>query len=265
MTCPIRALIFDLDDTLVIEEASAEAAFIETGELAQAKYDLDPRQLHATVRKTCRELWYAFPAHPYCKKIGISSWEGMWAEFIGPDPALKALHSWAPIYRLESWRAALRIHGIEDPELALELAETFPARRRQKHQVYADTVPVLERLSRGYSLGLMTNGTPDLQMRKLEGAGIAAYFPHVLISGDIGFGKPDRRLFEIQLARMGVQAAMALMVGNSLDTDIQGAQSAGMRAVWVNRSSRPRDGCIIPDWEISSLHGLDPILAGFPE
>jgi hypothetical protein len=51
----VDTLIFDLDDTLAVEEASAEAAFIEAGELARVRYGLDPRELHTTVRKTCRE------------------------------------------------------------------------------------------------------------------------------------------------------------------------------------------------------------------
>ena len=84
----VRTLTFDLDDTLVFEEASAEEAFIEAGELARARYGLDPRALHSSVRSCCRELWRASPSLPYCKRIGISSWEGLWAEFTGLDPEL---------------------------------------------------------------------------------------------------------------------------------------------------------------------------------
>ena len=258
----INALIFDLDDTLVIEEASAEASFIETGELAQARYGLDPRELHATLRKVCRELWYASPWHPFCKRVGISSWEGLWAEFIGADPNLKELRHWAPVYRFESWQSALRCSGIEDRQLAVELAETFPRLRRQKHIVYPDAIPVLKELSRIYSLGLLTNGAPDLQKRKLEGSGIAAFFNQVLISGEFGIGKPDKRIFQMLLSQLKADPETTLMIGNSLSTDIAGAQEAGLRTVWLNRAGKTRDNSIEPDWEITGLMELTPILAG---
>ena len=78
----MKALIFDLDDTLVVEEASAEAAFLETCELAKVRYGINPQDLHATLRQTCRNLWHDSPARAYCLEIGISSWEGLWARFV---------------------------------------------------------------------------------------------------------------------------------------------------------------------------------------
>jgi putative hydrolase of the HAD superfamily len=256
----IETLIFDLDDTLVVEEASAEAAFIETGELARIRYGIDPRELHRTVRKTCRELWYAFPSHPYCKRVGISSWEGMWAEFTGPDPELIPLRNWAPVYRLESWKTALHIHGVEDPYLAAELGELFPKLRRQKNVLCPDTLPVMERLAGHYALGLITNGASDLQRRKLEGAAIAKYFDQVLFSGDIGIGKPDRKPFEVLLTRLHATAQSSIMIGDRLATDIQGAHNVGMRAVWINRSKEQNDSDIVPDWEIADLSELIRLL-----
>ena len=265
MAAAIHTLIFDLDDTLVVEEATAEATFIETGKLAQAKYELDPCLLHATVRKACRELWYAFPAHSYCKRVGISSWEGMWAEFIGSDPNYGSLREWAYTYRFKSWQNALRRHGIEDPGLAFELAETFPRLRRKKHVVYPDAVPALEQLAPFYALGLLTNGAPDLQRLKIEASGLAGYFSNVLISGDVGFGKPAPRIFELLLARMGAEAETALMIGNSLESDIDGAQKAGMRAVWINRSGAACNKDIHPDWEISNLLSLPALVFSVPD
>lgn len=260
MNSTINTIIFDLDDTLAVEQALADAAIIETAELAQARYGLDPREMHTTLRKTCREIWHDFPSHPYCKKVGISSWEGLWAEFIGYDTNLRALHDWASTYRYESWRASLSRHGIDDPDLAAELAETFPRLRRCKHSVYPDTIKALERLSQGYSLGLLTNGAPDLQRRKMEGSGIAEYFDQILISGDVGFGKPDKRIFEMILTRLKASPKTSLMIGNSLTSDVQGAQNTGLRTVWINRSGKSRDDRIVPDWEISSLDELDAIL-----
>ena len=96
----IKALIFDLDDTLVVEQASAEAAFIETCELVKIKYGINPHKLHNTVRDSCRKIWHQSPARQYCLDIGISSWEGLWAKFIGKNSELQILQKWAPTYRL---------------------------------------------------------------------------------------------------------------------------------------------------------------------
>lgn len=258
----IDTIIFDLDDTLVVEEASAEAAFIEAGELARVRYGIDPNKLHAAVRETCRGLWYGFPSHPYCKTVGISSWEGMWAEFIGAAPELKALHDWAPKYRVESWRAALLTHGIDDPGLAADLAEAFPRLRREKHVVFPDALGVLQYLFPIYSLGLLSNGTSDLQRRKLEGAGLEKFFDQVLIAGDAGVGKPDPRVFEMLLDRLGSDPSATIMVGDRLATDVQGAHRAGLRAVWLNRSGKVTEDDIVADWQISTLDELVPLLAG---
>jgi putative hydrolase of the HAD superfamily len=260
MNAAVDALIFDLDDTLIVEEACAEAAFVEAGELARIRYGLDPHELHATLRKTCRELWYAFSSHPYCKRIGISSWEGMWAEFTGAGPDLTALREWAPAYRYGSWKAALHSFGIDDSDLAAKMAEAFPRLRRKKNVVHGDAVRALEQFSRSHKLGLLTNGAPDLQRRKINGAGIAKYFSHILISGEVGIGKPDPRLFTMILDRMKTSGATALMIGNSLASDIQGAQDAGMQAVWINRSGPVPQAGITPDWEISTLDELNTIL-----
>jgi putative hydrolase of the HAD superfamily len=260
MKTAIHTLIFDMDDTLIVEEDSAAAAFIEAGAAAQARYGLDPKLLHATVRKVCRKLWHAFPSHPYCKKIGISSWEGMWAEFIGPAPELKPLRAWASTYRVESWRAALLQHGIDDTPLAAELAEDFVRLRRGKHEVYEDTLATLENLSRRFALGLLSNGASDLQHRKIAGSGIGHYFREILIAGDIGFAKPDRRIFDLLLSRLGATAAHTLMIGNNLTTDVQAAQNAGLRAIWIHRSGTPAPSNITPDWEIASLKQLNSVL-----
>ncbi len=67
------------------------------------------------------------------------------------------------------------------------------------------------------------------------------------------------------MTRMNAKAEATLMAGDSLTSDVQGAQRAGMQAVWVNRSRKPRDNSIVPDYEISSLDELRPILASISD
>ncbi|MDE0220605.1 MAG: hypothetical protein OXJ90_15170, partial [Spirochaetaceae bacterium] len=63
----ITHVLFDLDDTLVAEESSAEAAFLATCEHARERYGVDPHALHRAVRKRAREAWFAAPTNAYCQ------------------------------------------------------------------------------------------------------------------------------------------------------------------------------------------------------
>ena len=252
----MEALVFDMDDTLVIEEASASDAFIETCQLAEQRFGISAEVLHATVRETCRDIWCASPARTYCLEIGISSWEGLWARFEGDAPYLKILREWGPIYRLDSWHAALQKCGVDNIEFAAQLADVFGKNRRKRHVLYDDVGPFLEEFSKFYRLGLLTNGAPDLQHEKIDGSGIREYFVAIVISGEVGFGKPERRIYEIMLNQLDVRPEQAMMIGNSLKSDIKGAQATGMKTAWLNRSRMLRDEPIVPDWEISSLQEL---------
>jgi len=256
----LKALIFDMDDTLVVEKASAEAALLQTCELAKARHAIDPRDLHASVRETCRALWHASTVRSYCADVGISSWEALWARFEGENENLQVLREWAPTYRLESWRQALARHDIHDDDLAHELAEQFPRHRRKLHVVYEDVHPALEHVRPRYRLGLLTNGASDLQREKLAGSGLAGWFDAILVSGDIGLGKPDARIYEAMLSRLGTAAHETVMIGNSLHSDIQGAQAAGIKAIWVNRTGSIRDDVIVADFVVTDLGELQSLL-----
>lgn len=256
----MKALIFDLDDTLVVEEAAAEAAFLQTCELAQRRHGIDPGGLHATLRQTARRLWHGSPARAYAVAIGISSWEALWARFEGDDEDLRTLRAWAPVYRRDSWHQALRQHGIDDLDFASELGEIFGVERRKRHVVYDDVLPALEHVRQSYRLGLLTNGASGLQREKIAGAGIGRYFDEIVISGDIGVGKPDPRIFQTMLSRLAVTAAEAMMIGNSLRADIEGAYGVGMRTVWINREGSRQDGAVVPDYELADLGELGHVL-----
>jgi putative hydrolase of the HAD superfamily len=121
----MNTIIFDMDDTLVVEEESARAAFLTTCEFAQDRCGVAQQELHAAVRQSCRALWHESPARAYCLQVGISSWEGLWAEFLGPDENLAVLRNWSETYRTSSWHEALRTCGHDCPELASELGNTF--------------------------------------------------------------------------------------------------------------------------------------------
>jgi putative hydrolase of the HAD superfamily len=257
-----KAVIFDLDDTLLVEVASAEAAFIDTCRLAQDKYGLDPHEFHTVLRQKAKKLWYdASPAREYCVRVSVSHWEGLWARYEGDDPELKILQDWAPTYREQSWSQALAAFNIDDPQFAVQLGEAFPEYRRQRHQVYTEVEPVLQSLGKTHKLGLITNGLPCLQREKIAGSGLGHYFDATVISGDVGKAKPDPMIFQTLLEKLDTQPDQTLMVGNSVAGDIGGAQGVGMKAILIDRGDiHGSDDSIRPDGIIESLTELTKYL-----
>ena len=257
---PTEAVIFDLDDTLLVEVASADAAFLATCALAHEQYAVDTEELHQTVRLKARELWHASPARAYCVDIGISSWEGLWARFRGDDPNLEILRAWAPTYRLEAWSRSLAEYGVNDPSFAEQLADTFRKERRARHIVYADAKPTLEEVGQTHRVALLTNGAADLQREKIRESKLAPFFEVIVISGEVGVRKPEPEIFALVLDRLSVTAEKAVMVGNSPSSDVAGAQRAGLKGVWLNRSGKECDDGVEPDAEIAGLNELKDFL-----
>jgi putative hydrolase of the HAD superfamily len=260
------ALLLDLDDTLVVEEPAAAAAFEATAALAATVHCIDAGRLALDARARARALWHAGPNHAYCERIGISSWEGLWCRFeaepTGQDgDEVRALRAWSPAYRRESWRLALADQGVADDALANTLGERFGVERRARHAVFADAEPALVRLSAGHRLGLLTNGAACLQREKLAASGLAGLFEVVVISADVGVAKPDIALFRYALERLGAQPHETTMVGDSLRKDVNGALAAGINAIWVDRagSMLPGQRASVPI--VQTLADLPALLA----
>jgi putative hydrolase of the HAD superfamily len=251
-----KLLIFDLDDTLVVEEASAREAFMEVCRQAEEACGVKAERLYESIRESARSIWHKSPARQYCLEIGISSWEGLWARFEGEDANLKILREWSPSYRVDSWNNALIQCGITNKILAAQLAAAFHTNRRKYHVLFDDARSCLEELSKLYSLALITNGAPDLQREKIKATGINGYFKKIIVSGEIGYGKPDSRIFQRIMAHFKEAPEHVWSIGDSLERDIQGAKILGIKTAWVNRRQITRNDQITPDLEISNLKQL---------
>ena len=258
----IKAILFDLDDTLIEEHSLNEATLRVTCEFAGRQRGLDPEILHQGVRRHAGELWRASETIDYCRKIGISSREGLWGDFTGNDPELVTLQRWIPKYRQETWIRALAEQGVTDSDIAMRLAEYFVAERGGRQVVFPDTEPVLQDLKRTFRLALITNGAPGVQWAKINGSGLRHYFDEIIISGELGIGKPDPRIFTHSLEALGVTSDDAMMVGDTLERDIRGALQAGIRAIWINRFAQENQSEITPDEVIINLRGLPALLGG---
>jgi len=184
-----------------------------------------------------RSLWRTSSYYPDFLELGFASWEGLWATFEGVHPRLEGLAAWATTYRRAAWRDALVAGGLTGrhlDDLAERMAEGYVEGQRSGHPVLPGALDLVDRLAEQVPLALVTNGPPDIQRLKIDQAGIGSRFSAVLISGEIGIGKPDPAVFLRAVELLGVAPEHAVMVGDSWERDITGALSAGVRAVWIS-------------------------------
>jgi len=256
----IKAIFFDLDDTLLWDQKSVQDAFDQTCEVAKEKYGVDPKKLEEAVRESARELYATYETYEFTQLIGINPFEGLWGNFLDDHDQFKKMKDIVPGYRTQAWTNGLKKLGIDDKEFGYELGERFPAERRKSPHVYEETFDVLERLKDNFRLLMLTNGSPDLQNTKLTiTSELVPYFEQIVISGGFGIGKPDPSIFEHALALMDLKSDEVLMVGDNLMTDILGANRTGIKSVWINRHNKEGNE-VIPSYEINNLHELFTII-----
>lgn len=116
-------------------------------------------------------------------------------------------------------------------------------------------------LSRDHRLYLLTNAVASVQKTRFANSAIAPYFQGVFISEEVGVGKPDPAYFEyVFRAVPGLARDNALVIGDSLTSDIQGANNAGLPCCWFNPKGQPRPQGLRIDYEIRTLEELYAIV-----
>ena len=122
--------------------------------------------------------------------------------------------------------------------------------------LFKDTISVLEYLNSKYTLHIITNGFEHVQQRKLENSGIARFFKTVLTTEKIGVKKPHPTIFLSAMKTAEVLPEHAMMIGDSLEADIQGALKLGMQAIHFNSHKEAyHEECLIID-QLSDLTNL---------
>lgn len=256
----IKAILFDLDDTLLWDKKSVKVAFQKTCQLAEQRYGISPDKLEQAVREEATTLYSSYETYEFTRMIGINPFEGLWGQFMDDHDEFRKMKELVPNYRNEAWTKGLKKLGIDDEQFGQELAEKFPVFRRQNPFLYEETIDVLSQLKGSYKLLLLTNGSPNLQTIKLDiTSELIPFFDHIIISGNFGRGKPDPSIFEHALEKLDVNKTSAIMVGDNLMTDILGASRVGIKSVWINREHKEKTD-VIPDYEITHLEELFPIL-----
>ena len=114
----VKAVLFDLDDTLLWDERSVDEAFQATCQVAAQEAGVDPAKLEEAVRREARALYESYETYPFTVNIGINPFEGLWGKFeAGEDEHFRRLQRIVPHYRTDAWTQGLRALGVDDPEL----------------------------------------------------------------------------------------------------------------------------------------------------
>lgn len=158
--------------------------------------------------------------------------------------------------RLESFRRVLAAHGVHDPGLPEWMVEEWMAARPEAVRLHDDVEPELDALeAAGRVLGAITNG--NFPFAELEVAGRFAFIVH---AEEVGELKPAPAAFRRAVELSGGDPARWVHAGDGLDTDIEGAQACGMKAVWINRAGIPLPEGFAPDAELRTLAGLADVV-----
>eukprot|EP00238_Polyblepharides_amylifera_P004699 CAMPEP_0196584698 /NCGR_PEP_ID=MMETSP1081-20130531/48116_1 /TAXON_ID=36882 /ORGANISM="Pyramimonas amylifera, Strain CCMP720" /LENGTH=249 /DNA_ID=CAMNT_0041906001 /DNA_START=23 /DNA_END=769 /DNA_ORIENTATION=+ len=210
----VKAVFFDLDDTLVLTSKHGERAWTEVGKLAKSKKpQLDEKALLEAYKKR-------FVATPWdiTYKVEVTEWRsGMWSE-------------------------SLKEQNIDDLVLARELQGCFDEVRLSNFPFEKGTKEMLDKLhAQGIKTGIITNGHYKVQQDKIKACKAAEWFDIIINGGEEVIAgrkeKPDASIFLKACKIAGVSPNEAVHVGDSLSTDIQGGINAGVAAtVFVSQT-----------------------------
>lgn len=145
-----------------------------------------------------------------------------------------------------------------DRDVGIAVARAYASVRDQRN---VEPLPGADRavstLADSYRLGLVTNGGPSMQRRKLDALGLDDTFDVTVFAGYDTAAKPDPEPFLVALEELGTTPDRAVYVGNSLSSDVAGARAAGLRSVWIPDEDHPVESPDpIPEYRVHSLEEL---------
>ncbi len=230
----IKALLFDLDDTLLDYSGGVELSWTEACGTCCVPGGVDAVTLVAAIAETRRWFWDD-PARHRRERVNMP---GAWQHIV--EFALERL-------------------GRPAPELAAAIARDYAERRRVVMRLFPEALACLNDLRRrGIPLALVTNGDASQQRYKIERHDLARFFDEIVIEGEFGAGKPDEAVYQQALKTLGVAPGEALMVGDHLEFDVGAPQRLGLTGVWMDRAGLglPQDSDVRPHRIIRSLDEL---------
>lgn len=145
---------------------------------------------------------------------------------------------------------------------AVACARAYEKNLSQGHWFLPGAEETVDALSKKYRLFLASNGTASVQKGRMTSANLYRFFETVFVSQEIGHNKPSKAYFDACFSTIpGFDKEKAMIVGDSLSSDIKGGINAGIKTVWVNPDHKDC-GEIKPDYEIEYLYQLEALLEG---
>lgn len=225
---PYATLLFDLDHTLLDSDASERAAYAHT----MATIDLPEPDAH------------------FDRYVSIN--REMWARVEhGTMQPTEVRH-----LRFERFVDELAIDA--DPHA---MAAAFVWGLGSFGDLYDGALAVLDELASRSTLALVTNGLSEVQRARIDRLGLAGYFEAIVISSEVGVTKPRRAIFDIAFGLLGSPPThTAVMIGDSLSSDIRGGRDYGIATCWYNRDGRPAGPDDVVTHEVANLTDLPAVV-----
>ena len=222
-------LLFDLDDTIVTFDQHSTPAWQQACETAAAKCGQSAADLYREIQRVSDAYW----ADPERHRRGRLDLDNTRRRLV---------------------REAFANLGI-DIALATQVTDTFIALREACIDVFPGAKETLIVLSQARRLALVTNGESHKQRAKVDRFDLGPLFERIFVEEEVGFGKPDPRMFRHVLAEMKVTPEECLMIGDNLSWDIAAPQALGIASVWNDYRGRglPADTTVKPDRIIRSI------------
>lgn len=157
--------------------------------------------------------------------------------------------------RFHAFKRTVESIGYADDALAAKLNVLYLKHRFEDIELYPDVIPILDILRSDFSIGLLSNGNGYP-----ERCGLPDRFNFVVFSQDVGVEKPHAGIFHAACRNAGCDPCELMHIGDSLESDVAGANGIGAVSVWLNRDAKQNESGIVPDYEIRSLTELGNIV-----
>lgn len=223
-------------------------------------FDLDHTlwDFHRNSEETLHQLFYDFELHRFgvphpdrFLEVYTQINHRLWQQYHKGEVSKETL-------RDSRFRNTFEALGFNGDHFADAFSDQYLNISPTRPHLLPHTIEVLEYLYGKYSMSIITNGFAEVQHIKMQHSGIAGYFDAVIISEEVGYQKPDIRIFEHAAHLAGVAMHTCLMIGDNEETDIAGAKNAGMEQAYFNPEGKPLT--FEPTYQIQSLLQLIQLL-----
>lgn len=153
----------------------------------------------------------------------------------------------------------LKPAGCATIQNALAFNTSFLTHSSEKTGLLTGAIELLEYLKPKYKMHIVSNGFREVQYKKIENAGLTAYFDQIILSEDAGANKPNPLIFDLALKQAETKRTESLMIGDSWEADIQGAHNAQMDQIWFN-PNKIKPKLFNPTYTVQSLMEITTIL-----